>query len=105
MKSELKHLESPENYSLWKDKINTIKPKLKSQEKKIKELESENILSNNPEKVDHLDVDAKVDYNKLNAQEVMDRGDKILEADDNAIKNMAYVVYDDVDQMKNVYRE
>ena len=105
MKPELNNLNSPENQTLWKENIDKIKPKIKSYEKKIKELESENILSNEPEKVDHLDVDAKVDYNKLNAQQVMDRGDKILDADDNAIKNMAHIVNDDVDQMKNVNQE
>ena len=50
----------------------------------------------------HLDVDAKVDLNQLNAQQVIDRGDKILDVDDQAIDNMAKIVNKDVDQMKNV---
>ena len=106
MKSELESLNSPEIKSQWEETASNTKQKMKSYDKKIKELESEAIISSNPDKkVDHLDVDAKVDYNQLNVQEVMERGNKILDVDDDAIKNMAHVVGNDVDQMKKVNQE
>ena len=103
MKPEVNSLISEENKNIWTDIVKKIKPKIKTYDKKIKEFEEDSSFapdSNQGE--DHLDVNAKVDLNQLNAQQVMDRGDKILEADDKAIDNMAKIVNNDVDQMKNV---
>ena len=76
---------------------------MKSYEKKIKKFEEDLAqIPNQGQVEDHMDVDAKVDLNKLNAQQVIDRGDKILDVDDQAIDNMAKIVNKDVDQMKNV---
>ena len=103
MKPEVNSLISEENKNIWTDVVKKIKPKIKTYEKKIKEFEEDSSFAPDSNQVeDHLDVNAKVDLNQLNAQQVMDRGDKILEADDKAIDNMAKIVNNDVDQMKNV---
>ena len=103
MKSELNNLLSEENKTNWSETVSKIKPKIKNYEKKIKKFEEEMTqIPMSGQVEDHLDVDAKVDLNQLNAQQVIARGDKILDVDDQAIDNMAKVVYKDVDQMKNV---
>ena len=99
MKAEIPNLQDQGNSNMWEETISKLKSKVKTYTEKVKDLES---VKEEPENVDHLDVDAKVDLNELNAQQVMDRGDKILDADDAAIKNMANVVHGDVEQMKNV---
>ena len=99
MKAEIPNLQDQGNSNMWEETISKLKSKVKTYTEKVKDLES---VKEELENVDHLDVDAKVDLNELNAQQVMDRGDKILDADDEAIKNMANVVHSDVEQMKNV---
>ena len=106
MKAEAKGLNSQENINTWGEIISNLKPKIKSYDKKIKEFENTNVQSQNPEgPIDHLNVDKKVDLNQLNAEQVIQRGDKILDVDDNAINNMAQIVNKDVDQMKNANAE
>jgi hypothetical protein len=100
MKSEISNLEDQEQANIWNETVSKLKSKIKIYTEKINNLES---IKVEQEKVkDHLDVDANVNLSELNAQQVMDRGDKVLDADDAAIKNMAHVVNDDVNQMKNV---
>lgn len=99
MKAEISNLEDQEQVNIWNETVSKLKSKIKTYTEKINNLESMKVEQ---EKVDHLDVDANVNLDELNAQQVMDRGDKILDADDAAIKNMAHVVNDDVNQMKNV---
>ena len=101
MKAELPNLQEQGNLNIWEDSISKLKSQVKTYTEKIKDLE---VIKNEQENnnIDYMDPDAKVDYNDLNVQQVMDRGDKILDEDDKAIKNMAHVVNQDVDQMKNV---
>ena len=99
MKAEIQNLEDQEQANIWNETVSKLKSKIKTYTEKINNLENVKVEQ---EKVDHLDVDANVNLSELNAQQVMDRGDKILDADDAAIKNMAHVVNDDVNQMKNV---
>jgi hypothetical protein len=54
---------------------------------------------------DYKDPDAKVNLDKLNAEQAMQRGDEILNADDNALNNMNKVVHNDVDIMKSANKE
>ena len=101
MKAELDNLEKSKNKSKWEETISQLKSKIKLYTDNIKQLNSKkNDLKENNN--DYLDPDSKVNYNDLNVQQVMDRGDNILDEDDNAIQNMAKVVHQDVDHMKNV---
>ena len=103
MKQYARDLQSQENINKWEDIISKIKTKVKEYDKKIDKIKNAKDKSTSQMPVDeHLNPDAKVDLNKLNAQQVIDRGEAILDADDNAIDNMAKIVNKDVDQMKNV---
>ena len=101
MKAELGNLNEPENSNIWEETVSKLKTKVKSYSEKIKDLD---LKKDEPQdnNVAYTDPDTKVNYEELNAQQVMDRGDKILDADDNAIKNMANVVHQDIGHMKNV---
>ena len=101
MKAELHNLKDQGNSNIWKENISKLKSKVKSYSEKINNLDivSNEIENNN---IDYMDPDTKVNYDDLNVKQVMERGDKILDQDDNAIKNMANVVNQDVDHMKNV---
>ena len=101
MKAELPNLLDQGNRNIWEESVSKLKSKVKQYTEKINNLETLNIEPENND-ADYMDPEAKVDYDELNVQQVMDRGDKILDEDDKAIKNMAHVVNQDVDQMKNV---
>ena len=101
MKAELPNLQDQGNSNIWEENISKLKSKVKTYSEKIKNLDAVNDAPEN-NNVDYMDPDEKVNYDELNVQQVMDRGDKILDEDDKAIKNMAHVVNQDVDQMKNV---
>ena len=102
MKQYVRDLQSQENINKWDDIISKIKTKVKEYDKKIDKIKNSKKSSSQVPVDEHLNPEAKVDLNKLNAQQVIDRGDAILDADDNVIDNMAKIVNNDVDQMKNV---
>ena len=101
MKAEMINLTDQGNSNIWEENISKLKSKVKTYSEKIKNLDAVKDTTEN-NNIDYMDPDEKVNYDELNVQQVMDRGDKILDEDDKAIKNMADVVYQDVDQMKNV---
>ena len=100
MKAELQNLESEENMTNWEEIISQIKSRIKNYTEKLTNLENEQ--KENSENADPLDIDVQADLNKMNVQQVMQRGDNILDADDKAIDNMGRVINQDVDVMKNV---
>ena len=100
MKAELQNLHSEENMTTWEETISQIKSRVKSYSEKLTNLENEQ--KENLENVDPTDIDVQVDLNKMNVQQVMQRGENILDADDKAIENMGRVINQDVDVMKNV---
>ena len=102
MKQYVRDLQSQENINKWDDIISKIKSKIKEYDKKIDKVKNSKQSSSQIPVDEHLNPDAKVDLNKLNVQQVMNRGDAILNADENAINNMAKIVNKDLDQMKNV---
>ena len=101
MEIEVNNLISEENKNIWKDIVKKIKHQLKTYNKKIKELEEDSSFILDSKQVeDHLDVNAKVDLNQLNAQQVMDRGNMILKEDDKIIGDVTKTLGDDVRRMK-----
>ena len=106
MEIEVNNLISEENKNIWKDIVKKIKHQLKTYNKKIKELEEDSSFILDSKQVeDHLDVNAKVDLNKLNAQQVMDRGDILLKEDDKIINNVTKNLYNGLDIMKDANKE
>lgn len=100
MEAEYPTLKIQENMDKWEETISSLKSNLKKYNKKINNLDT--IPVEEPEIVNHLDVDAKVDLNQLNAQQVMDRGDEIVKEDKNIISGMVKTVHGDVGTMKEV---
>ena len=102
IKFEIANLKEESNMNKWNEIISQINNRhdtFKSRLDQLKNNQNSNAID------DPLNVDAKVDLSKLTSQQAMDRGDKILEADRNAIARMKKVVYQDVDTMKEVNRE
>lgn len=98
MRMELANLKEDENQTKWED----IMKRLQSQNETLKQKINEMKKKKNNDLIDSNDIDVKVDLHKMSAQEVMNRGDKILDADDKAIKNMLKVTSGDVNTMKQV---
>ena len=93
MKEEFLYLKSDKNKSEWKDIILQLKDKKINYQNKIQDFESKNIgliSDNNSENNAHLNLEAKVDYNKLNVQQHFERGDEAVKQMDNAIDNMLH---------------
>ena len=102
MEQNIRDLQSQENINKWENIISKIKTKLEEYDEKIDKIKNSNKSSSQILVDEHLNPDAKVDLNKLNVQQVFDRGDAILKADDDAINNMAKNVNKNIDQMKEV---
>ena len=105
MDIEIKGLNSLENVSKWKSTLLELNTKIKDIEIKIKNLEPQKIelISNsNSNSNDYLNPDKKVDLNKLNTEQVMQRGDAIIKEDDKIIDGMIKTINKDNDNMKEV---
>ena len=105
MENELLNLNSDKNKSEWKEIISHLKEKRINYQNKIKDFESKNIgliSDNNRENNDHLNLEAKVDYNKLNVQQHFERGDEAVKQMDNAIDNMLHLANQGSSDMKGI---
>ena len=102
IKFEIANLKEESNRIKWNEITTQINSRTDSYKERLDQLRSGGSLNdiNDP-----LNIDAKVDLSKLTSQQAMDRGDKILEADRNAIARMKKMVYSDLDTMKEVNKE
>ena len=99
---EIANLKEESNVNKWNEivsQINSRNDNFKLHLDQLKNNQNSNSID------DPLNIDAKIDVSKLTSQQAMDRGDKILQADRNAIDRMKKVVYQDLDTMKEVNRE
>ena len=102
IKFEIANLKDESNRTKWNETTSQINTRLDSYKERLDELRNG---GNNNDANDPLNIDAKVDLSKLTSQQVMDRGDKILNADKEALNRMKKIVYKDLDTMKNVNQE
>ena len=102
IKFEIANLKEESNMNKWNEIISQINSKNDSYKVRLDQLKNG---QNNNVIDDPLNIDAKVDLSKLTSQQAMDRGDKILEADRNAIARMKKMVYSDLGTMKEVNKE
>ena len=102
IKFEIANLKEESNVNKWNEIISQINNKHDSFKARLSQLKNDQNSNSND---DPLNIDAKIDVSKLTSQQAMDRGDKILEADRNAISRMKKVVYQDLDTMKEVNKE
>ena len=102
IKFEIANLKEESNRTKWNEITAQINSRTDSYKERLDQLRSGH-SSNDIN--DPMNIDAKVDLSKLTSQQVMDRGDKILNADKDALNRMKKIVYTDLDTMKEVNKE
>ena len=98
MRLEISNMKEEKNLSRWKKILNEFQSKYDSRKEELNKMKNKDRLL--PD--DSTNIDVKVDMSKMSSQQVMDRGDKILNADKDAITRMKKVVYCDLDTMKDL---
>ena len=101
MKMEVSNLKEEGNINKWQNIISELQSDHDLFATKILQMKNKknNIVD------DPLSIDVRADLSKMSSQQVMDRGDKILEADRNAISRMKNIVNQDLDTIKEVNKE
>jgi len=99
MKMEQSSLKEENNKNEWKDIIQKLSEKYEIFNKKLLNLQNK-LLDD-----DNIDIEKKVDLSQLSTQQVMNRGDKILNSDKNTINRMNKIINQDIDTMKEVNKE
>ena len=88
MKTDIMSLVQNENKTLWQTKYSSFKSQKETIENKINNLK----VGSNSNKIniedDYMNIDKKVDLSKLTSEQVMKRGDKILNEDEKSLQNM-----------------
>ena len=88
MKTDIMSLVQNENKTLWQTKYSSFKSQKETIENKINNLK----IGSNSNKIniedDYMNIDKKVDLTKLTSEQVMKRGDKILNEDEKSLQNM-----------------
>ena len=99
MKMEIANL-SEQKQQEWENELSKLQTKNNALKQKVIELQNkkQNEININ----DELDINKKIDVSKLTSQQAIDRGNKILDDDDRAIKNMKKIVGQDLTTMKDV---
>ena len=99
MKMEIANL-SEQKQQEWENELSKLQTKNNILKQKVIELQ--NKKQNEINVNDELDINKKIDVSKLTSQQAIDRGNKILDDDDRAIKNMKKIVGQDLTTMKDV---
>ena len=105
MNNQIQNLQIEENIENWNKIYDKYKSKKDDFKEKIKNLDSKEINIEEKKDDDFMDVNAKVDYNKLNVEQVEKRGDKFVEENGKAIGNMIKLGNENVDNMKDANQE
>ena len=102
IKFEIANLKEESNTNKWNEIVSQLNSKYDSYKERLKQLKNNQTNYAND---DPLNIEAKIDLSKLTSQQAMDRGDKILQADRDAIARMKKTVYTDYDTMKDINKE
>jgi hypothetical protein len=106
MKTDIMNLVQEENRSSWQEKYCSFKSQKEQIENKISKLKiGTNNSSNFKDEEDYMNLNKKVDLNKLSCEQVMKRGDKILEEDDKSLQNMIKTLNKGRDMMKETNKQ
>ena len=106
MKTDIMNLVQEENRSSWQEKYCSFKSQKEQIENKISKLKiGTNDSSNFKDEEDYMNLNKKVDLNKLSCEQVMKRGDKILEEDDKSLQNMIKTLNKGRDMMKETNKQ
>ena len=104
MKTDLMNLQQSENQTIWKEKYSNFKSQKEKLEIEINKLKSEGKNEINDEE-DYMDINKKVDLAKLSSEQVMKRGDKILEEDEKSLQNMIKTLSKGRNMMQDTNKE
>ena len=104
MNSELSSLKEENNSIKWKKIISELQLIQDSYKVKIDKMKNKKYNNNNIID-DPLSIDIKVDMTQMSSQQVINRGDNILQSDRGAIGRMKKIVNKDLDTMREINRE
>ncbi len=104
MKSDMMSLTQSENQKIWKEKYSNLKAQKEKLENKIKQIQKGE-MNNEENEDDYMDIDKKVDLNKLSSEQVIKRGDKILQEDEKSLQNMIKTLSKGRNMMQDTNKE
>ena len=105
MKTDIMSLTQNENKTLWQKKYSSFKSQKEQMENKINNLKFGSNSNNINIEEDYMDINKKVDLSKLSSEQVMKRGDKILDEDEKSLQNMIKTLNKGKDTIQETKKE
>ena len=105
MKTDIMSLTQNENKTLWQKKYSSFKSQKEQMENKINNLKFGSNSNNINIEEDYMNINKKVDLSKLSSEQVMKRGDKILDEDEISLQNMIKTLNKGKDMKKKKKKE
>ena len=105
MKTDIMSLTQNENKTLWQKKYSSFKSQKEQMENKINNLKFGSNSNNINIEEDYMNINKKVDLSKLSSEQVMKRGDKILNEDEKSLQNMIKTLNKGKDMIQETKKE
>ena len=105
MKTDIMSLTQNENKTLWQKKYSSFKSQKEQMENKINNLKFGSNSNNINIEEDYMNINKKVDLSKLSSEQVMKRGDKILDVDEKSLQNMIKTLNKGKDMIQETKKE
>ena len=105
MKTDIMSLTQNENKTLWQKKYSSFKSQKEQMENKINNLKFGSNSNNINIEEDYMNINKKVDLSKLSSEQVMKRGDKILDEDEISLQNMIKTLNKGKDMIQETKKE
>ena len=105
MKTDIMSLTQNENKTLWQKKYSSFKSQKEQIENKINNLKFGSNSNNINIEEDYMNINKKVDLSKLSSEQVMKRGDKILDEDEKSLQNMIKTLNKGKDMIQETKKE
>jgi len=105
MKTDIISLTQNENKTLWQKKYSSFKSQKEQMENKINNLKFGSNSNNINIEEDYMNINKKVDLSKLSSEQVMKRGDKILDEDEKSLQNMIKTLNKGKDMIQETKKE
>ena len=105
MKTDIMSLTQNENKALWQKKYSSFKSQKEQMENKINNLKFGSNSNNINIEEDYMNINKKVDLSKLSSEQVMKRGDKILDEDEKSLQNIIKTLNKGKDMIQETKKE
>ena len=105
MKTDIMSLIQNENKTFWQKKYSSFKSQKEQMENKINNLKFGSNSNNINIEEDYMNINKKVDLSKLSSEQVMKRGDKILDEDEKSLQNMIKTLNKGKDMIQETKKE